>query len=123
MASRRSWVRIPSAPPNDRGSSPDPWVTQRTGYIGNNLGPRSGGALGAFECVQNLEEARVWLNFVIIGAGVTGLELSGTLAQIARETLRHDFRKIDPQKARIILLEGAPKVLGPFPEDLDHDSP
>src|SRR5437762_437047 len=64
------------------------------------------------------EEAGAWLTFVIVGAGATGLELSGALAEIARETLRHDFRKIDPQKARIILMEGAPRVLGPFPEDL-----
>jgi len=64
------------------------------------------------------EEARAWLTFVIVGAGATGLELSGALAEIARETLRHDFRKIDPQEARIILMEGAPRVLGPFPEDL-----
>ena len=77
--------------------------------------------LYAFERAERAatpEEARVWLTFVIIGAGATGLELSGALAEIARETLRHDFRKIDPQKARIILLEVAPKVLGPFPEDL-----
>jgi NADH:ubiquinone reductase (H+-translocating) len=64
------------------------------------------------------EEVRAWLTFIIVGAGATGLELSGALAEIARETLRHDFRKIDPQKARIILMEGAPRVLGPFPEDL-----
>ncbi len=77
--------------------------------------------LYAFERAERAatpEEARAWLTFVIIGAGATGLELSGALAEIARETLRHDFRKIDPQKARIILLEVAPKVLGPFPEDL-----
>jgi len=77
--------------------------------------------LYAFERAERAatpEEARAWLTFVIIGAGATGLELSGALAEIARETLRHDFRKIDPQKARIILLEGAPKVLGPFPDDL-----
>jgi NADH:quinone reductase (non-electrogenic) len=63
-------------------------------------------------------EALAWLTFVIVGAGATGLELSGALAEIARETLRHDFRKINPQEARIILMEGAPRVLGPFPEDL-----
>src|SRR5713101_4018299 len=77
--------------------------------------------LYAFECAERaatLEEARAWLTFVIVGAGATGLELSGALAEIARETLRHDFRKIDPQKARIILMEGAPRVLGAFPEDL-----
>jgi NADH dehydrogenase len=53
-----------------------------------------------------------------VGAGATGLELSGALGEIAMETLRHDFRRIDPQKARIILMEGAPRVLVPFPEDL-----
>jgi NADH dehydrogenase len=77
--------------------------------------------LYAFERAERAatpEEVRAWLTFVIVGAGATGLELSGALAEIARETLRHDFRKIDPQKARIILMEGAPRVLGPFPEDL-----
>jgi NADH dehydrogenase len=77
--------------------------------------------LFAFERAERAatpEEARAWLTFVIVGAGATGLELSGALAEIARETLRHDFRKIDPQKARIILMEGAPRVLVPFPEDL-----
>ena len=77
--------------------------------------------LYAFERAERAaapQEARDWLTFVIVGAGATGLELSGALAEIARETLRHDFRKIDPQKARIILMEGAPRVLGPFPEDL-----
>src|SRR5712664_1047701 len=77
--------------------------------------------LYAFERAERAatpDEARAWLTFVIVGAGATGLELSGALAEIARETLRHDFRKIDPQKARIILMEGASRVLGPFPEDL-----
>lgn len=77
--------------------------------------------LYAFERAERAateEEARAWLTFVIVGAGATGLELSGALAEIARETLRHDFRKIHPQEARIILLEGAPRVLGAFPEDL-----
>ena len=53
--------------------------------------------LYAFECAERAatpEEARAWLTFVIVGAGATGLELSGALAEIARETLRHDFRKI-----------------------------
>jgi NADH dehydrogenase len=77
--------------------------------------------LYAFERAERAatpDEARAWLTFVIVGAGATGLELSGALAEIARETLRDDFRRIDPQKARIILMEGAPRVLGPFPEDL-----
>ena len=77
--------------------------------------------LYAFERAERAateEEARAWLTFVIVGAGATGLELSGALAEIARETLRHDFRKIRPQEARILLLEGAPRVLGAYPEDL-----
>jgi len=77
--------------------------------------------LYAFERAERaatVEEAKRWLTFVIVGAGATGLELSGALAEIARETLRHDFRAIHPQEARIILLEGAPRILGAFPEDL-----
>ena len=64
------------------------------------------------------EVARAWLTFVIVGAGATGMELAGALAEISQETLRHDFRKINPREARIILMEGAPRVLGAFPEDL-----
>lgn len=77
--------------------------------------------LFAFERAERAaseEEARTWLTFVIVGAGATGLELSGALAEIAQETLRHDFRSINPREARIILMEGAPRVLGAFPEDL-----
>jgi NADH:ubiquinone reductase (H+-translocating) len=77
--------------------------------------------LYAFERAERaatVEEAKEWLTFVIVGAGATGLELSGALAEIARETLRHDFRAIHPQEARIFLLEGAPRILGAFPEDL-----
>lgn len=77
--------------------------------------------LYAFELAERAateEEERAWLTFVIVGAGATGLELSGALAEIASETLRHDFRRIHPQDARILLLEGAPRVLGAYPEDL-----
>src|SRR5437899_703694 len=77
--------------------------------------------LYAFERAERAataEEARAWLTFIIVGAGATGLELYGALAEIARQTLRHDFRKIRPQEARILLLEGAPRVLGAYPEDL-----
>src|SRR3984893_17882531 len=77
--------------------------------------------LYAFERAERAatpEEASAWLTFIIVGAGATGLELSGALAEIATETLRHDFRKINPREARIILIEGASRVLGAFPEDL-----
>ncbi len=63
-------------------------------------------------------EARAWLTFVIVGAGATGLELAGALAEIARETLRHDFRHIHPEEARILLMEGSDRVLNTYPKDL-----
>jgi NADH:quinone reductase (non-electrogenic) len=64
------------------------------------------------------EEVRAWLTFVIVGAGATGMELAGALAEIANETLKHDFRHINPQSARIILMEGGPRVLSAYPPDL-----
>jgi NADH:ubiquinone reductase (H+-translocating) len=63
-------------------------------------------------------EARAWLTFVIVGAGATGLELAGALAEIANETLRHDFRRINPTEAQIILMEGGSRVLASYPEGL-----
>ncbi|HLY92089.1 MAG TPA: NAD(P)/FAD-dependent oxidoreductase [Candidatus Angelobacter sp.] len=58
------------------------------------------------------------LNFVIIGAGPTGVELAGAIADIARHHLKSEFRAIDPRQSRIILLEGGPRVLPVYPEDL-----
>jgi NADH:ubiquinone reductase (H+-translocating) len=77
--------------------------------------------LNAFERAERAEteaEARAWLTFVIVGAGATGLELAGALAEIAQETLRHDFRNIHPQESHIILLDGGSRVLSAYPEDL-----
>jgi len=77
--------------------------------------------LYAFERAERAssdEEARKWLTFVIVGAGATGVELAGALAEIANETLKNDFRHINPQEARILLIEGGPRVLTSFPEDL-----
>ncbi len=59
-----------------------------------------------------------WLTFVVIGAGPTGVEMAGTLAEIARHTLRGEFRRIDPARARVILVEGTDRVLPPYPPDL-----
>src|SRR5262244_2965581 len=70
------------------------------------------------ERAETEEEARDWLTFVIVGAGATGMELAGALGEIANQTLRHDFRRINPQNARIILMEGGQRVLTAFPEPL-----
>jgi NADH dehydrogenase len=61
---------------------------------------------------------RRWLTFVVIGAGPTGVEMAGTMAEIARHTLREDFRHIDPGTARVVLIEAVDRVLPPYPPDL-----
>jgi NADH dehydrogenase len=61
-----------------------------------------------------------WLTFVVIGAGATGVELAGTLAEIARHTLKGEFRRFDPRKARVVLVEGSDRVLPPYPSDLSE---
>jgi NADH dehydrogenase len=59
-----------------------------------------------------------WLTFVVVGGGATGVELAGTFAEIARHTLRGEFRRIDPHNARVVLVEGANRVLPPYSPDL-----
>ena len=61
---------------------------------------------------------RAWLTFVIVGAGPTGVELAGALGEIARHTLKHDFRSIRSEDAQIFLLDGSSHVLPSYPEDL-----
>lgn len=77
--------------------------------------------LTAFEMAERTTDAaerRRWLTFVIAGGGATGVELAGALADLARYTMRHDFRSIDPAEAKIILVEGRERLLTTFPEDL-----
>jgi NADH:ubiquinone reductase (H+-translocating) len=75
----------------------------------------------AFEAAEretNEAAQRRFLTFVIVGAGPTGVELAGALAEIARQALRQDFRSIRPESARILLLEGGPTILSTFPDEL-----
>lgn len=77
--------------------------------------------LSAFEYAEatpNENERTAWLNFVIVGGGPTGVELAGTLAEIARHTLKREFRNIDPASAKILLVEAGPRVLPAFPPSL-----
>jgi NADH dehydrogenase len=81
--------------------------------------------LYAFEAAErdpDPDHRRAWLTFVIVGGGPTGVELAGALAEIARDTLRHDFRSIHPEESRIVLLEGSPHVLPTYPEKLSIDA-
>ncbi len=66
------------------------------------------------------EKRAARLTFVVIGGGATGVEMAGTLAEIARHTLRGEFRRFDPSKARVVLVEGLDRVLPPYPEDLSE---
>ena len=59
-----------------------------------------------------------WLTFAVIGAGPTGVEMAGTLAEIAHQTLSREFRRVDPGQARVLLIEGAARVLPPYPPEL-----
>ncbi len=77
--------------------------------------------LSAFEeaeATPDPEACKACLTFAVIGAGPTGVELAGTLAEIARHTLKRDFRNIDPRQSRVLLIEAGPRVLGAFSEDL-----
>jgi NADH dehydrogenase len=66
------------------------------------------------------EKQAALLTFVIVGAGPTGVELAGTIAELARDTLPRDFRNIDTGRARVVLIEAGPRVLGGFPDDLSE---
>lgn len=68
------------------------------------------------------ESRQAWLTFVVVGAGPTGVELAGALGEIANDTLRDDFRHIDPSEARIILVEAGDRVLPVYPPDLSADA-
>lgn len=70
------------------------------------------------EACEDPDERAAWLSFAIVGGGPTGVELAGTLAEIARHTLRGEFRRIDPATARVRLVEAGPRVLASFPEEL-----
>jgi NADH dehydrogenase len=77
--------------------------------------------LAAFEAAEgesNAEARDAWLTFVVVGAGPTGVEMAGQIAELARDTLRRDFRTIDPRRARILLVEAADRVLTSFPPSL-----
>jgi NADH:ubiquinone reductase (H+-translocating) len=77
----------------------------------------------AFEAAErepDPERQREWLTFVIIGAGPTGVELAGALAYMTRHSLPRDFRRVDTSQARILLLEGLPRVLSTYPEELSE---
>jgi NADH dehydrogenase len=77
--------------------------------------------LGAFEAAEAEPDrgaVDAWLTFVVVGAGPTGVEMAGQIAELARDTMRHDFRAIDPTRSRIVLVEAMDRVLTTFPPSL-----
>jgi NADH dehydrogenase len=79
----------------------------------------------AFEFAEKTKddvERQAAMTFVVIGGGPTGVEMAGAIAEISRYTLAKDFRHIDPSKARVILIEGAPRLLAAYPPDLSESA-
>ncbi|HAP3337493.1 TPA: FAD-dependent oxidoreductase, partial [Escherichia coli] len=77
--------------------------------------------LAAFEEAERTKDPilrKALQTFVIIGGGPTGVELSGTIAELAKDTLSRDFRLIDPRESRVVLIEAGPRLLSVFPEKL-----
>ncbi len=81
--------------------------------------------LNAFERAELEEDSqrqRELLTFVVVGGGPTGVELAGALGELSRYTLTSDFRRIDPSRTRVLLIEGGPRILSAFAEDLSQDA-
>ncbi len=79
--------------------------------------------LAAFEAAEvesDPERRRGWLTFVVVGAGPTGVEMAGQIAELAHDVLRRDFRSVDTQTARVLLVEASDRVLTSFPESLSR---
>ena len=79
--------------------------------------------LAAFEAAEvepDPERRQSWLTFVVVGAGPTGVEMAGQIAELAHDALRRDFRSVDTQTARVLLVEAADRVLASFPESLSR---
>jgi NADH dehydrogenase len=74
------------------------------------------------ELATSMEEREEWMHFAIVGGGPTGVELAGTMAEIAHHTLRNEFRQIDPRRATVRLIEAGPRVLASFPEPLSTNA-
>jgi len=77
--------------------------------------------LSAFEAAEQEEDPdrrRSWLTFVVVGGGPTGVEMAGQIAELARNTLPHDFRAIDPRQGRVLLIEATGRILADFPASL-----
>src|SRR6185436_14729687 len=80
-----------------------------------------GRLLAAFEAAEatpHADDRNAWLTFVVVGGGPTGVEMAGQIGELALDTLRRDFRNVDPRSARILLVEAADRVLTTFPPSL-----
>jgi len=81
--------------------------------------------LMAFENAEratNEQERKALLTFVVVGGGATGTEMSGAISEIARDIVVHDFRSINTREAEVIMVEGSPRVLSAYPEDLSKSA-
>ncbi len=82
-----------------------------------------GRIFGAFEMAESEDDPvrrRAWLTFVVVGGGPTGVEMAGQIAELSRQGLKHNFRRIDPADARVLLCDGGPEILAGFGDRLSH---
>ena len=82
-----------------------------------------GRIFGAFEMAENEDDPdkrRAWLTFVVVGGGPTGVEIAGQIAELSRSGLKHNFRRIDPSEAKVVLVDGGPEILATFGDRLSH---
>ena len=100
----------------------DQWATQAPGLKtvedATDIRRRILSAFEAAERESDPDRLRAWLTFVIVGAGPTGMELAGAIGELARHTLRRDFRRINPADAQILLLDAADRIVPSFPPSL-----
>jgi NADH:ubiquinone reductase (H+-translocating) len=80
-----------------------------------------GRIFGAFDMAERETDPdlqKIWMTFVVVGAGPTGVELAGQIAELAHHSLHRNYRRIDPRQARVVLIDALPTILSPFPETL-----
>jgi NADH dehydrogenase len=103
---------------HDEWAAYAPELKSLTGAL--DLRARILSAFEAAESTRDLEARQAWLTFAVVGGGPTGVEMAGQIAELARDTLRRDYRSVDTRNARVVLVEATDRLLGSFPASLSR---
>lgn len=103
---------------HDEWAAYAPELKSLTGAL--DLRARILSAFEAAESTRDPEARQAWLTFAVVGGGPTGVEMAGQIAELARDTLRHDYRTVDTRTARVVLVEATDRLLGSFPPSLSR---